>query len=383
MFTFACMKRSIILLLLVLGYGIAKAGELLLEGTIGTYPIVINLNIDNSSTWGSYFYKSTCSDIVLEGQNSGDNVTLKVSRTNNKTKETEVAETFRLKQGANKSWTGTWTDKKGKQLKVSLSPVNINTIKNPFGYLPEVADLKMKMPYEYMRTACIKIVYDGATVKNGKYTLKYYHLKNTKVKLFEVVNGLEKNVADKVKSVLLSKFMSMASSYYSCATANGIGSGYDMGIGEIFMTDNILSLQLNFDVYCAGNAHPEAGLDILNIDMRTGRQLTLQDVLFLVPGPVPDRESDAWLNYNSEKYAPKLTALLKKLHPEEMVAGGDCDYAEVSAWQYPDWYVSAKGLHILPGFAHAMAPCRETDWAFIPFSVLKLYRNPKVNIVLP
>lgn len=351
-----------------------RADDYLLKGNVGKYPVVFDLFMSGNQIEATYFYTSTCIDIVLKGKRTNDGVVLYAGTD-------DTTETWRLTENANKSWTGKWTGKKGKMYDIVLAPLDMTTIKTPYDRLPVARELKTSSQYNYARLAHLPIVKDTLTIKNGKYSLRYYHLKNADINMFEITGGLDKVVAAKVNDLLLNKFLENAWNYCGCTGSDTPDYQYD--IDNVYLSENVLSVNIVVEYYCNQAAHPDGGNDPITIDLKTGKPLVLEDILSLASGPVPSEQSDKWGAYRDRIYGPKLLALMKKLYPNQLATSEECNYSESEVWQYAKWYISNKGLYISPTFPHAQGPCKMPDWSYISFEELKKHKNPTKHITLP
>ena len=346
----------------------------LLEGKVGEYSIVMRLVADDTSCEATYFYKTAKRDIELKGMVIRSKLMLYASGWNAKIKREDTIEALTIEQSGNGTYTGTWTNKKT-QLPVLMHVTDIKKVGNPFAELPYVKEQEKEEPLNYLRIAAMKIVADS-TVRQGSFTLEYVHVENTKVGLFHI-KGRDKPILDKINTVLDNALIEYASRSFSC-------SYYQYSIRNLYITDNIISINI-FEDYDCGGAHPDNGIVPININTKTGEIMVLEDVLYLTSEKVPESQSDAWLTYRHEVYAPKLIALLKQLHPNEMKdkdEGEPCNYGQDYIWDYAQWYLTDKGLYLSPSFPHVVAICRDPLWSIIPYKVLRKYKNPHIDIAL-
>lgn len=373
------MKTLFLSFFLLLAFSNVRADDYLLKGDVGKYPVVFDLFMSGNQIEATYFYTSTCIDIVLKGERTDNGVVLYASHYNGNIEDT--TETWQLTENANKSWTGKWIGKKGKAYDVVLAPIDLNTIRHPYAQLPIVKEFKEGDAYNYVRSSMLQIVKDTATAQYGKYSLRGYHLKNARIQMFEIVGGMDKTLAAKINSRLLNKFVEHAWNYYGC-TGNDTPA-YNYTIYPPYITDNILSVNITADYYCNQAAHPDFTQEPVTIDMKTGNELVLEDMLSLTATVVPVDHEGKWSDYRAEIYGPRLLALMQKLHPHQMSLINECGYGTVDPWRYPTWYVTEKGLYISPSFPHVMSNCLLPDWSYISFEELKKHKNPKKHITLP
>jgi len=93
------MRKIVCLFVLVLFNNLLFAQDdkdILLEGSIGKYPIVLSFVYGNEGIDGLYYYKKSMKDISLKGKQNGKTIVLKVVHPDYK-KDTDVTvETFTL-----------------------------------------------------------------------------------------------------------------------------------------------------------------------------------------------------------------------------------------------------------------------------------------------
>ena len=371
------MKCSFILVLLLLTLQLqASEKSYLLEGNVGPYPIIMNLSTDGETCGAVYFYQSSLHDIHLSGTTTGNKLTLYCNSYNKNLKRNDTSETITLELTGNNA-AGGWVSNEHKKLDVNLHTVNLATVVNPFARLPYVIGQKAEDTYNYMRTASMKLKGDSI-VKVGNITLEYVRVGKCPVVYPRIADGCDKEIMDKVNKLINNTLIENTCMFFSC-------SSYDFKLKSVFINKDVLSINTYTDYYCGG-AYPDYGNDPLNLNLKTGNKLNLEDVLYLSNANVPSSESVEWLTYRGDVFAPKLIALLNSLYPKKMKEHGEdanCDYNSKEPWSFPNWYLTDKGLHLLPDFPHAAGICRNPGWSVIPFAELKKHQNPKSGITLP
>jgi len=348
-----------------------QAKKLLLEGTIDKYPIVFLLQLEGTEANAVYYYKNQLRDINLEGSyNKGTIILSNYSTDNNTDKKTKL-ETFTISSNNNKTWSGTWQNKKHLKYKVSLSIVNAAVINNRWDKYDFVKALKYHDTFQFYRTSFFKIVADS-TFRYGKITVKRYNAIGTGLYAYVIEAGIQDRAKQKIKTYLINDLLERVYNYYNCNTEWGYGT-YSLDVPYLYLGAHVYSMQRVEDVSCGG-AHPDVGFLPLTFNLQTGDALQLEDVLHLTDIEVPEFNSDNWLAYRDEKYAPLLVKFFQQLHPTEMnKAENDCDYNDASHWAYSIWWVTEKGLYISPVFPHVAAPCNLPDFTNVPFNTLKKY----------
>lgn len=338
-------------------------------GTLGKSSIVLEINPRTGE--GRYFYKKYRKDLPLDGALDGETLVLKEG-----SRMDDSRPTLRL-QPTTDGWYGEWTSTAGKSLKIKLQPAVIPDV--PDDALPFFTTLHDKYPYEYLRL-------QGVTLKKGKtdtfmgYTLQWWTEPKTGTSLFEVVTGYSLEERRRINQQLMARLWGEVLSSYGCS------GSYAQWSQPLWMSPTVMSVRISSDYYCGG-AYPDQSHDALNIDTKTGKLLTLDDVLWVGQGkPLHYEEyedfaagspgsSTAWSNYRNTELAPWLVAQLLKLYPNEMTVTpedeNDCGYDEDYPWHYPGWYFTEQGIKLEPSFAHVAAVCGFVDWSVLPYTIVK------------
>jgi hypothetical protein len=347
----------------------ADNGAQVYTGTLGKAAIVLEINTRIGE--GRYFYKKYRKDLPLDGALDGETLVLEEG-----SRMEDSRPTLRL-QPTTHGWYGEWTSTAGKVLKVELEPAVIPDV--PDDALPFFTTLHDKYPYEYLRL-------QGVTLKKGKtdtfmgYTLQWWTEPKTDTSLFEVVTGYSLEERRRINQKLMARLWGEVLSSYGCS------GSYAQWSQPLYMSPTVMSVGISSDYYCGG-AYPDQSHDALNIDIKTGKFLTLDDVLWVGQGkPLHYEEyedfaagspgsSTAWSNYRATELAPWLVAQLLKLYPTEMTitpeGENDCGYDENYPWQFPGWHFTEQGIKIEPSFAHVVAVCGSVDWSVLPYTLVK------------
>ncbi len=355
---------SVLFGLALLAAGPLRAEGLLLRGTVGKYPIVMELDEADGNAWGAYFYQKHKQDIPLQGERGPEGF-----RLSSAVHDSDNADHFVLARNGD-GFKGTFTHGKGTPLAVDLHAVAPDTVPDPRPGL----EFRQPLPgYERLRLAGIERVSEKKETVGGKYQIQWYTEPRSRVTMFHVVGGYPEPVMVKFNRVIDRDYYDHLSHYFSCSDGTG-GSGIDaMEISSHYLTDRFVSYSVSSSWTCYGAAHPDFETRGTTIDARTGSELTLEDVYWLGSGKKPVADTDAWYQYRREVFAPAVVMLFQRLYPEQMKAGGedDCDYADPSVWGFANWYLTAKGLYVGAQFARVARACDNPGWSFIPFEVLK------------
>lgn len=348
-----------------------------LQGTIGNYPIAMRISCyeDTNCSDTRYYYKKVLKDIVLEGTKKGNHFILSTSKYN---KEATL-ETFDLQQQADKSFSGTWISG-GKKLPVKLSPIKIAAINNPYKSVKGVTKDQLSDPYEYLRLSSLNFIRDSVTKYKGK-ELVWLHEKGSDVVFFRLGNGFSPLQLQKINPRLDAVHIENAMNELSCSSP--WGGSIDFSIDVNYLDDHLLGFNV-FASWSCGGAHPDFGGTGYLLELNTGKQFDIDDILaFDASVTTEDRSGfDKYNKYRSDFFAPKLMALMIKVHGfEKPKSEEDCDYTDSEIWDFPSWQFTEKGIEFTPIFARVMRACE--DSYLIPFDLLKPYKNPEFPYNFP
>lgn len=372
------MMRSYSALLLAVAL-FATAGNLhaqdktfALQGTIGTYPIAMNLSCSDGECYDSrYFYLSTGQDIYMNGAVQGKHYKFTAGN----------EETFELDETGDGTFSGTWRDKKGKSLPVSLKKINIAAIQSPYDNLGLVDSMKHNDPLSYLRTSLLKFVRDSVSDRKGKQII-WFHEAKSGAPFFRLGNGFAKEIRERINPKLDALHISNALERLSCTSSFGEGM-IDFTIEVTYLDPDLLGFNV-FSYYDCGGAHPDFGGEGYLLDLHTGKYYSIDEILAFDKSVTTEEQSgfDAFSNYRNTFFAPKLMALENQQHHfKKPVSEDDCDYLNEEVWDYPAWKFTEHGIVFSPSFPHVMAPCRE-DF-ILPFSRLAIYKHPRFPYAFP
>lgn len=342
----------------------AQAAEPVWRGTVGTAAVVMELDPQAEPLAGRYFYTRHLRDIALEGGRSSATVRLREPGEGDAKAAEWVVDT-----SITGELRGDWIGSDGRHLPIRLKRFDGAGVRDR-----ERAQLLRDDPYEYLRSAELRLE-PGVLETVGNYRLQWFAEPHTRVSLFQVVSGYPDAMRLRVNRVLRARHWQLVSDALGCVSES---NGDYQSTATLRRIDaSILSVSLFASYYCGG-AHPDFGDSPLNLDPRTGRELDLEDVLWLGKGTPPRSEGPteaAYFRYRSELLGPWLAAMMAKRHPKEIVDNGaDCDYTDPEVWKYVSWYVRDDGMYFGPSFARAMRNCEYPEWPVLPWQDIE--RHP-------
>lgn len=334
----------------------ARAAEQVWRGTIGTATVVVELDPQAEPANGRYFYTRHLRDIRLESVDSGKALRLHEAAAG------EAKAEWALDSSNAGELRGEWIGADGRRL-----PIRLTRFDAAKGRDPDRAKLLHDSPYESLRSATLRL--DPGRVETiGNYRVQWFVEPHTLVSLFQVVSGYPDATRQRINRVLRERHWRQISDAMGCvAESNG---DYEATTTLRRIDATILSVSVFASYYCGG-AHPDYGDSPINIDPRTGRELDLEDVLWLGKGTPPRSNGpteDAFFKYRNEKLAPWLASMMAKRHPNEIEdTESDCDYTDPEVWKYVSWYARDDGLYLGPSFARAARNCEYPEWSVLPW----------------
>ncbi|MBS0199238.1 MAG: hypothetical protein JSR70_02200 [Proteobacteria bacterium] len=363
--------------LAVIACGTAQAKDAgrVWQGSLGPNEVVVEIKSPargSADLEGRYFYHRHRLDIQLHGKASADGrIALQEGRGDG---DDAPRSEWKMQMPAQDRWDGEWIGPKGKRLPIHLRGLASSTPVTARD--PGLEALRGDIDnYELMRMADLTLQKKKLQQVDG-YTLQWLHQPESKVDLFEVVSGYPQAQLQRINRTLHKSLWNEVAGYFDCMSSARDGLGdYQTTTTLRHISPRILSVSLESSWYCGG-AHPDFGDSPLNIDPRDGRDLDLEDVLWLGSGKalhqVKDNYDDrAWPDYRSKLFAPWAVKQLKSLYPDEFKVGEDeCNYDDPELWQFTSWYATSKGIHISAYFPRVARPCDNPDWAILPWKAV-------------
>ena len=365
------------LLMAILPFANAQAADdtQVWQGTLGQQAIVMKR--DDGRCGGRYFYRRHRIDITLMGDDKAARCTLQEMppRWSDDTPKPE----WRMQSPQGERWQGEWVGVDGKRLPIALTRLRA---------LPAAKEASLTAlrgdfdPYAYLRLSALALKPAKRETVNG-YALQWRSQPDSGIELFDVAAGYTPEARARINHLLHRRLWEWVNAAFECRSGHGAeGSDFDTRTTLRHIDTRVLSASLFTSYYCGG-AHPDFGDAPLNIDVRTGRELDLEDVLWVGKGkPLHDGPGDewnaAWADYRGEVFAPWVVRQLARRYPAEMAAPrdeGSCDYRDPEVWKFPAWYVTPKGIHLAASFARVARACDDPDWAVLPWPVVDTHRG--------
>ena len=373
--TFLCLNTA---------YASTEQKTELFEGTIGNAPIVFEFSIDQSkAVTGRYFYRKHSMDIALDGTQLG-NGDIQLGENQDYDDHSKID---MILHPNHQGWQGEWTGhdpKQKKNLAIQLKPVQ-STQKPNYPLSSTSTD------YDQIRLAGLSLQKNALT-RFGKYSLQWWKEPVSQISFFRITSGYPKDTMTRINAALTTRQWQEVNSFFECQFdgARRMGGEYEQTVTPHFMNDKVFSTSVDTSYYCGG-AHPDFGDSPINIEVKTGKELNLEDVLWLSKTP-PDIALKHEANgdrrnfdYESKNLAPWISKTMTKLYPQDVGSDNkddECDYRDPEVWSFPAFYFTPKGLHLAAYFARVARMCDNPDWAILPWKIVNQHQG-KLHLNLP
>lgn len=353
-----------------------------LEGLLGKLPIVVELRTDGETVEGRYFYRKHLLDLPLEGSLAQGALQLHEGYERFGAPRPQLT----LTATASGGWKGEWSSPQGRSFAVQLAPRGLE--EPPAGADAFWVELYQRAPYEFLRLlASSERQSLREEVLRGR-RVQWRHDEVSGIELFEVLDGYAPEQLEKINQRLRERFWQEVIAYHQCQLGgSGMGSEFEQSVTPHLFGKQVVSLSL-FTSYFCGGAHPDFGDAPLTIEVDSGDELTLEEVLWVGGGQpfrydyrddsaAPERNDtdfSTYARYRRERLAPWLVERFSRLYPEQMqpvATDDDCDYSDPEIWQFPSWYLTDKGLYLGPGFARVARACEYPEWSVLPYEIIR------------
>jgi hypothetical protein len=349
------------------------------EGTLGKSAIVAELDPAGDHARGRYFYRRHHRVIELSAADAVDGrasgkapqaVTLEES-----SMDAQDTAYWRLEPAIGDARAGEWVGG-GKRLPIRLRRIDPAAL--PATDDPWLVEVRKTDPFLFLQL-------QGLPLEAGKretvagYRLQWWREPNSDVALFRVIDGYPAAQLPAINRALAREQWRNVVAYFECTTSSN--GEYDFSATLDYIGRDALSVALDAGYYCGG-AHPDFDEVGLNLDPRTGRELVLEDVLWLGDGPPPaigeDAGDEARAQYRNDVLAPWLSARFAALYPDQMREGGDedgegCDYTDPGLWTFGNWHITRDGLRFGAYFTRAVRVCDNPDWSVLPWQDVRAH----------
>jgi hypothetical protein len=382
------------LFLILLGARSIASTSYFLEGTIGKARICMRFedftesypNDEPRITDVRYYYLSSLKDIVLEGTRNKNQFTFLFNEEAGK-----YDEKFVLTKDAKGIFKGNWFHKSGKKLAVILKPIQVNAIKNPYKHIPFINAYKNSDPFEYLRSSKLSFKTDSLS-KYHNQLFRWVRETHGTCYGFYLDSTFKPTVRHRVNPKLEEILIENAMNQLSCATQwdYSDGSGIEISYHLNFLNADLLSFTIWQSWFCGG-AHPDFGYNSYLIDLNTGKEYALEELIaFDKSAVVYDEKADNFTDYvayQRDFFAPRILQMLIEQGSVYTDYNSEEDpcmelYNDPESWTFANWEYTAEGLRFSCSVARAARAC-ETESFTIPFGKFAAYKQSSFPYSFP
>lgn len=374
----------------------AKDGGAVYTGTLGAQSVVMEINTaSDASIDGKYFYTNHHRDLQLSGTENGPCHLKLVEGPDDADSPRPQIDLTRQADG---SLSGSWRSPKGKSLTLMLQPAKVAApAASTDHYLQRLYSHDL---YEYLRLSALTLR-QGRQEKFMGYTIKWWVEPDSKITLFEILDGYSEGQRTQINQVLRDRLWTEVSAFHACMLqASRFGGDFEQTVTPRLLTQNAISISVQTSYDCGG-AHPDLGDEPINLDAHNALALTLEDVLWVGNGQalhyvdnaggegVADSKEqaasvsfDTFSDYRDKYLAPWLVKQFTALYSSK-IKDDDCDYTDSGVWNFPSWYLTSKGISLTPSFARVERVCEANDdWSVLPYALANKHPG-RLHLVLP
>lgn len=338
-----------------------------LEGNIGKAKIFLTIEENDSDVIASYFYQNSLKDILFEGTRKNTFYTFAFKDSSDK----KIFEKFELTRLTNGSFKGSWINSKNKKTPITLKPIIFSNYLNSTNL-----DLQNKM--DKVKLNFLQFKQDSISIYKGKKFL-WYSEKHCQSSFFRLGDNFSSKEINTVNPILDKIHLQNTLSQLNCSSrfeySNGDGIEYTTSIS--FLNSNLLGFKVFSSWFCGG-AHPDFGGDGYLIDLNNGKDYEIDEIIAFDKSVTTEKKGgfDAYLQYRSDFFAPKLFELINESEKFKKPKNEDegCDYTEIEIWDFVSWNYTEKGIEFTPHFPRVIRSCEESF--LIPFSKLEKFKAP-------
>lgn len=358
--------KMINILLLILLASFPAAAQVLYQGKVGTMAVVMEIDEQSDgSVIGRYFYRKYHRDLMLWGKRQGDTLYLAQGRPN-------WDKPLRPDMVLNKyrdGWRGQWVNGKKRPVLFTSNVARGLVLNSDVQPWPEAT------AYALLRLQDLSLKPSQQQKWSG-YQLTWLVEPISGVRQFRLVDN--KGTLAKLNQYLARRHWRDIEEYFSCTGGEPSQGGmYRQTVTPHYLSEKLFSASFMTEYYCGG-AHPDFADQPLNIDLTTGKELALSDVLAITPRHNPNgatEEQDLALGL-------WLLGTFKQLYPSQMQGDPEgCDYRDPNVWQYPIWHITEQGLYIGPSFARYARACEYPTWSLLPWSAMKANLGSRADLL--
>ncbi|MFC0179201.1 hypothetical protein [Thorsellia kenyensis] len=340
-------KKVIYLLPLILF--VIQARATVFEGLIDNRAIVMEVEKNDFGFYGQYFFKDegknrtlssdlTKENVLIEGDDDSGNLGFYFSKTT-------------------PPYKGFYFDKI-KKIELPFEIFEIKSLPTDTNNSIALQNFSNNNIYEYLRQKTFS--FDKThTEKFQGYEIQWHKENNSNLSFFTRVPSSDENLQDviMINNYLEIKFRQYISQSFGCENKKYL-------IEPSFLNKNITSFYFSGSFICDNSYSTNFYRELVNLDNATGQSLSLNDIVTLPK----DITLEKW-----------IIEQLTDLYPV-LMSDPECPYQEETTWNKDNqiaWIITSQGIEFRPQIEDMITICNATDWAVLPFDVLREFKSSK------
>ncbi|SLM62387.1 hypothetical protein DAQ1742_01400 [Dickeya aquatica] len=374
--------------------GAAQANPVVYRGTLGTAPVVVELDIGtNGKIEGRYFspaahvmhslvgdlaQKGTLVLTVIDDEDGSEKEAASEDGTDN---EPFVEQQLTLQPLGEQGWKGEWRDGRAAPVAAVLTPAAPLAPAVAIKLSPFMQSLYALSLYDFLfqQGNELKMVKQG---RIGDYQVEWWQDPLTDSSMFQVVSGYPAEQREQLNAQLRADFWQMTQSN-RCSTEDV----FKVKIG--LLSAGVVSYIATNLHLCPGSAHPSTDVYARTFRVSDTALLSLADLLWVGEPPIPD-EHYITDNYRDDTLPVWLKKQFDRLYPVQMRNNGKvngvfdgCNYTSADIWTYAPWYLTRNGIVFQPMMPNMMDACNHSGWEVLPWPVVNQHRGRLQDMRLP
>lgn len=347
-----------------------------LEGQLGDKQVAFRLDEFGETCFARYFEFADRKDHLLEGTILQNNqFELHSSLWDSVKSEKTIVNTLRFHEVENHEWRGVWTTSAGIDKPVHLKPIVLDSLNHPYlKHVQEYPELQIN-PYTAYRTRDITFNNIKQQRISKGLSIQWLVEPVSGIRHFRVLAQKNKQVdVDRINEFLALEHIRLVDSKMSCITSAGPGT-YSIKSFVHFLNSNYLSYTIKINSSCLGLSN-ESIIYHSTRSIKSSEKVMLEDVVWFDENTRPRlwEGSQTWYEYRYKIFGQKILELLVDLYPRKFKQKNkNCNYLDVKLWQFPNWYLTKKGLFLEPTSIYGKLKCNDSSWFYIPWKHLKTY----------
>ncbi len=269
-------------------------------------------------------------------------------------------------------WEGEYMDATNISKKIVLSPIIMENLRHPFLEVIKKYEID---PYTALRTKDLEFAPVSEQKISKKGTINWVEDNLAHITFFRIADYPNGSPSlDSINQLLIAKHLKYILEAFTCNDGQG-RENFKASFEVHLLNAALLSFTATIGTDCFNT-----GMSYVNYNetyrIDTAKEVHLEELLYMGPPPLESLKegSREWTQYRYTVFGPQVLSLLKGLYPQKMetTAADDCDYADVSGWQFPSWHLSPQGLWLGNKSPMLSYNCHEPKWAVLPWKYIKV-----------